>query len=104
MRRPDLILRESRISLEQEGTDLSRPEQIYDFLVGQDGISVRSAARNHHDEKYHSCPQKTQAPVVEVAIYRYESASHGSDSYPWFWLQKKEQVQEPASCTCPQSL
>src|SRR5205807_57991 len=33
VRLPDLILRQSRKSREQQGTDLIRPEQIYDFLV-----------------------------------------------------------------------
>jgi hypothetical protein len=51
MRFFDLIFRETGISLEQQGADLVGPEQVYDFLVGQNRVSERRAAANHRDEK-----------------------------------------------------
>jgi hypothetical protein len=47
----DLIVRETGISLEQQGADLIGPKEVYDFLVGQNRVSERSAAAHHHDEK-----------------------------------------------------
>jgi len=40
---PDLVFRQSRISLEKEGLDLIGPEQVYDFLMRQNGICGRAA-------------------------------------------------------------
>jgi hypothetical protein len=51
MRFFDLIVRETGISLEQQGADLVGPEQVYDFLVGQNRVSERRAAAHHHEKK-----------------------------------------------------
>ena len=39
MRLPQLVLRKSRESFEQKRLDLIGPEQVYDFLVGQNRVS-----------------------------------------------------------------
>src|SRR5690242_9933633 len=53
MRLPDLVFRKSWISLEQEGLDLISPEQVYDFLVRQNGVRKRGSTAHQQDE--HNC-------------------------------------------------
>src|SRR4029077_3766632 len=62
MRFFDLIFRETGISLEQQGADLVGPEQVYDFLVGQNRVSERRAAAHHHDEKKRHYALSQRAP------------------------------------------
>jgi len=45
----NLVLRQRRKSLEQEGPDLIFPEQVYDFLVRQDGIRKRATGAHQQD-------------------------------------------------------
>jgi hypothetical protein len=49
MRLLDLIFREPGVSLEQQGPDLVGPEQVYDFLVGQNRVSERCTVAHHQD-------------------------------------------------------
>ena len=64
MRFLDLVFRQSRISLEQEGLDLIGPEQVYDFLVRQNGIRGRTTAAHEHDEKKCQRADRKQAPTL----------------------------------------
>ena len=60
VRLPDLVIRKSGISLEQEGSDLIGPEQVHDFLVGQNRVCRRTAAAHEHDEKKCHCTDKAR--------------------------------------------
>ena len=51
MRLFDLVFRQPRISLEQQGPDLVGPDEVHDFLVRQNGIRRRTAAAHEHDEE-----------------------------------------------------
>jgi hypothetical protein len=64
MRRPDLVFRQPRISLEQEGPNLIGPEQVYDFLVRQHGVRERTAAADEHDQKKRRRADRKQAPTL----------------------------------------
>jgi len=46
----DLIVGEAGKSLEQQGTNLVGPEQVYDLLVGQNRVGKRTPAA-HCDDK-----------------------------------------------------
>ena len=59
---PDLVLRQSRISLEQEWADLTGPQQVHDFLVGQNRVRGRADAAQEHDEKKGRRAHGEQAP------------------------------------------
>jgi len=50
MRLLDLVLRQSWISLEEEGLDLIGPEQVYNFLVGQNGVRKRGSVAHQQDD------------------------------------------------------
>ncbi len=51
VRLSDLVFRQSRISLEQEGLDLVGPEQVHDFLVRQNGICGRATAGHEYHKQ-----------------------------------------------------
>jgi hypothetical protein len=67
---PDLVFRQSRISLEKEGLDLIGPEQVYDFLMRQNGICGRAAAANEHDEKKSHRTDKKQRSTLGYGVSR----------------------------------
>ena len=70
MRLLDLIFRQSGVSLEQQRPDLVGPEQVHDFLVGQNRVSERSAAAYHHDEKKCHYTRNQQAPAGRCGMER----------------------------------
>src|SRR5581483_5935066 len=73
MRLPDLVFRQSRISLEQEGLDLIGPEQVYDLLVRQNGVCERGSTA--HQQNDNDC-QRTDiqdAPLVRDGAWRWAS-------------------------------
>ena len=67
---PDLVFRQSRISLEQQGSDLIGPEQVHDFLVRQNGVCGRTAAAHEHDEKKCHRADRKQAPPFGYGAWR----------------------------------
>jgi hypothetical protein len=60
---PDLVVRKSWVSLEQEGAELTGPQQVYDFLVGQNRVRGRAGAAQEHDEKKGRRADSEQAPT-----------------------------------------
>src|SRR5690242_971464 len=62
---PDLVFRKSRISLEQEGLDLISPEQVYDFLVRQNGVRGRGSTAHQQDD--HNCQCATVQEILTVS-------------------------------------
>jgi hypothetical protein len=47
----NLVLRQRRKSLEQQRPDLIFPEQVYDFLMRQDGIRKQATAAHQQDSE-----------------------------------------------------
>ena len=47
----DLIVGQAGKSLEQHRADLVGPEQVHNFLVGQNRVSERTAAVHHQEQK-----------------------------------------------------
>jgi hypothetical protein len=76
----ELVFRESRISLEEQGPDLVGPEQIHDFLVRQNGVCGRTAAAHQHDEK--KCRARTESRRQPLATAPFDVGwvAHGSDA------------------------
>ena len=60
---PDLIFRQPRISLEQQGPNRVGPEQVNNFLVGQNGVRGRTVTADQHDEKNRQYADRKHAPA-----------------------------------------
>ena len=70
MRLPDLVFRESRISLEQEGLDLISPEQVCDFLVRQNGVRKRGSTAYQQDDDNGQRADVQEKPTVSHGTSR----------------------------------
>jgi len=72
----NLVFRKTRISLEQQGTDLVSPNQVHNLFMRQDGIRRRSTATHEHNEqKRHGMATKQAAPIGHGA-WRYWQVTH----------------------------
>src|ERR1019366_2453298 len=77
----ELLFGEPRIALEDERTDLVRPQQVNDLLVGQHGIACHSAA-THQNYQHQRQRVKRERPALI-----YDRVSHGkSGVHRGFWL------------------
>ena len=79
MRLPDLIVRESRKSLEQKWLDFAAPEQVNDFFVRENGVRRRSTATDEHDEKKSQRANSKQAPTSKDDACRRCKGVHELD-------------------------
>jgi hypothetical protein len=77
---PDLVFRQSGISLEQERLDLIGPPQVYDFLVRQNGVRGRAVAAHEHNEKDGHYTDRRQAPTFGHGAWRCCRVGHGSNA------------------------
>ena len=77
---PDLLFRQSRISLEQQGPNRIGPEQVNNFFVGQDGVRGRAVAAHEHNEKDCHYTDRKQAPTFGHGAWRCCRVARGSNA------------------------
>ena len=70
MRLFDLVFGQPGISLEQQGADLIGPEQIHNFLVGQNRVSERNAAAQREEQKDGNGSGRWPTPVDRDSVTR----------------------------------
>src|SRR5579862_407721 len=64
MRLLDLIFSQIRKAVQKQGTNLGCPYQVYNFLVREDRVCIRSPGAQQHECKGGRCASKEEAPFT----------------------------------------